>query len=519
MSNLDNDPFDKADIGWMLICSGLVFIMVPAVALIYSGLSGKSSGLRGMWLPLMTAALVTVEWYLWGYAITFTDPNNIFWGSRSTDGVALTRVQKAKFGNQNGPKIPELVFALYQGMFAAFSASLVSGAAIGKGRSLSFLIFISLWSTFVYNPVARWTWSSSGWSNHMGALDFAGGTAVHITSGTTAAVFALFCRFLRRREPRPHIEAQNVINIAFGTALLSFGWLGFNGGSTLAVNVRSVSACMATILAGSFGGFTWCISDYIFFTSEDGRRRFSIYSFCNGIVSGLVAVTPAAGFIPARTAPIFGIVGSFFGILFWAIGRAILNNLWPGPAAAEEGRRGSVDGEVDVGQRGAADGDAQGIVLMNVGRPAGDDINGNAIGGVDAEREDTVSEVDGSSIEVKKDELDIFVLHAVVGFVGMILTGFFASAEATKLDGHTVINGGWLDHNWKQVAYQLADAISGFIYAAVLSLLILCLMETFSRFQLLSFLSPVEKVEGSRSVRGKVDDEVDIAESHDQSNA
>lgn len=121
-----------------------------------------------------------------------------------------------------------------------YSASLVSGAAIGKARTVSFLIFITLWSTFVYNPIARWTWSSKGWSSRMGALDFAGGTAVHITAGTTSAVFALFCRYLCRGKPRLHTEAQNVIHIVLGTALLSFGWLGFNGGSTLAVNIRCV---------------------------------------------------------------------------------------------------------------------------------------------------------------------------------------------------------------------------------------------------------------------------------------
>ena len=253
----------------------------------------------------------------------------------SADSFVLHNDLTIPWGNKPGTKIPQLLYAFYQGMFACFtsvflntffsqdpyadprdnSAAVVSGAVIRKGRPLHFLVFIFIWSTLVYDFVARSSWNPVGWSNYWkgqtsGTFDFAGGTVVHIVSATTSLVYSIFCKWRRpilglpplqkvdkdnlNRPSAPH----NVVNVVLGTAFLWIGWFGFNGGSALGANLRAVSACISTHLAACAGGVMGTLLEYIAASREERDvGRFSVIGFCNGAVAGLVAITPAAGYI------------------------------------------------------------------------------------------------------------------------------------------------------------------------------------------------------------------------------
>ncbi|KAI0241639.1 ammonium transporter, partial [Massospora cicadina] len=204
--------------------------------------------------------------------------------------------------------IPDILFMIYQGMFAAITPALAVGAAAERGRILPTSIFILLWSLFAYNFVACWTWSPNGWGTKLGVLDFAGGTPVHITSGFTALIFS-FMIGQREGHGKEVFKPHNMNNVILGTLLLWFGWFGFNGGSALASNMRAVVACVNTNLAASAGGLTWMLIEFIFI-----ERKYSALAFCSGAVAGLVTITPAAGFVDIPASVLFGVIGSIFCI-------------------------------------------------------------------------------------------------------------------------------------------------------------------------------------------------------------
>ncbi|KIW68882.1 hypothetical protein PV04_04796 [Phialophora macrospora] len=314
-----------ADIGWMMVSSALVFFMIPGLCLHFSGISKPQSTLTLVRLPLITTAVVGCIWYTWGYSLAFSPAvysNNTFtgvsWYGSDLKANAYLDVAARPVGIQGpdpnvmtGPKIPEMVYVFYQGMFACFTASLVAGGAAGKIRVGRFLLFITLWVTLVYCPVARWTWHPSGWSKVRGAMDFAGGTAVHVCSGSSVAAFAVFAQ-LEARDWTATSDAETVqarlpysINhMVLGTALLWIGWFGFNGGSALGANLRAVSACLATQTAASAGGTVGLLLQW-------GLSRLDrMVEFCDGVIAGLVAITPAAGYVPVKYASVFGVVGA-----------------------------------------------------------------------------------------------------------------------------------------------------------------------------------------------------------------
>jgi ammonium transporter len=187
-----------------------------------------------------------------------------------------------------------------------FSPALAIGAAADRGRMLPCIVFMFIWSTIIYDPIACWTWNPAGWTFKMGGLDFAGGTPVHISSGAAALAYSIMLGKRRGYNDvsglpyRPH----NVTHIVLGTVFLWVGWFGFNGGSALGANMRAVMACVVTHLAASVGGVTWVLLDYRL------EKKWSTVGFCSGAVSGLVAITPASGFVPAWSAVIFGVVGA-----------------------------------------------------------------------------------------------------------------------------------------------------------------------------------------------------------------
>jgi ammonium transporter, Amt family len=246
--------------------------------------------------PLILAPReLTPKWWLWGYSLTFSKTGGKFIGN--FENFALMHVLA-----QPVVAAPELTYCVFQLMFAAITPALAIGAAAERGRMLPCVVFIFVWATLVYDPIACWTWNPNGWVAQMGGLDFAGGTPVHISSGSAALAYSLMLGKRRGHGTqelnyRPH----NVTHVIIGTCFLWFGWFGFNGGSAVGANLRATMACVVTNLAASVGGFTWVLMDYRI------EGKWSAIGWCSGAVAGLVAITPGSGFVPAWAAIVFGI--------------------------------------------------------------------------------------------------------------------------------------------------------------------------------------------------------------------
>ncbi|KAI8367787.1 ammonium transporter AmtB-like domain-containing protein [Blakeslea trispora] len=294
--------YNSGDIAWVLISTALVWLMIPGVGYFYSGMARRKNALSLIMSCVLSLVVVSVQWFIWGYSLTFSKTaTNGFIGN--LDNAFLRGV----FGDPSiaSSAVPDLVFCIFQCMFAALTPALAIGSAAERARILPMIIFIFIWSTVVYNVVASWTWNVSGWSAKMGAIDYAGGTPVHITSGFASLAYALI---LGRREGHDHkkeeFKPHNMSNVVLGTALLWFGWFGFNGGSGLAGNLRAAMACVVTNLAASVGAITWMLIDYRV------ERKFSALGFCSGAVAGLVAITPASGYVGPAPAVAIGFLGA-----------------------------------------------------------------------------------------------------------------------------------------------------------------------------------------------------------------
>ncbi|KAK7959426.1 ammonium transporter [Apiospora aurea] len=297
-----NIYYGSGDIAWILTSAALVLLMIPGVGFFYSGLARRKSALSLIFLSMLSIAVVSFQWFFWGYSLAFSHTStNPFIGDLSNFG--LKEVLAAP--SVGSTKMPDVLFCLYQGMFAAITPALAIGAAVDRARLLPIIVFIFVWATIVYDPIAYWTWNPNGWSFVMGGLDFAGGTPVHISSGAAALAYSLM---LGKRTGysnanglpyRPH----NVTHVILGTVFLWVGWFGFNGGSALAGNMRAVMACLVTHIAASCAAITWCLLDYRL------EKKFSVVGFCSGAIAGLVAITPGSGFVTPWAAVIFGVVG------------------------------------------------------------------------------------------------------------------------------------------------------------------------------------------------------------------
>jgi len=291
--------YNLGDIAWVLASTALVWVMIPGVGLFYSGLLRRKNALSMIWTSLASIAVVSFQWFFWGYSLTFSETGNAFIGNLKY--FALKGVlDQPSIGST---RIPAIVFCIYQLMFAAITAALAAGAIAERGRLGPLLVFIFIWTTIVYDPIANWTWNANGWSFVMGGLDFAGGTPVHISSGTAALAISIYLGKRRgygteRLAYKPH----NTTYVILGTVFLWFGWFGFNGGSALSANLRAVQACIVTNLAASVGAVTWMLWDYRI------ERKWSAVGFCSGAISGLVAITPASGYVGAPAAVLFGFV-------------------------------------------------------------------------------------------------------------------------------------------------------------------------------------------------------------------
>ncbi|KAF9529651.1 ammonium transporter [Crepidotus variabilis] len=289
--------YSPGDIAWVLASTALVWIMVPGVGFFYSGLLRRKNALSMIYLSMMTLAVVSFQWFFWGYSLAFSDTGSSFLGDLKHFGL-MGVLERPSMGN---PRIPAIVFCIYQLMFAAITPMLAVGGFAERAHLGPLIVFVFAWSTLVYDPIACWTWNSHGWGFKLGNLDFAGGTPVHISSGTAALAISFYMR--KRRGYGTEALAYKPHNTTFvilGTVLLWFGWFGFNGGSALAANLRAAQACIVTNLSASVGGLTWMLWDYRI------ERKWSAVGFCSGAIAGLVAITPGSGYVGAPAAVLFG---------------------------------------------------------------------------------------------------------------------------------------------------------------------------------------------------------------------
>lgn len=292
---------NSGDTAYILICSALVLFMTPGLAFFYGGMVRRKNVLSILMQCFIAMCLISVQWVLFGYSLSFA-PSDGFWGGLKWLGLGGVGFEPF---SDYAPTIPHQAFMIFQAMFAIITPALIIGAFAERMKFSSFLIFLLLWATFVYAPVCHWVWGVGGWLKKLGALDFAGGTVVHINAGIAALVSALAIG--RRRNFQHHIPApHNLPLVVLGTGMLWFGWFGFNSGSALAANGLAVNAFVVTNTAAAAAGLSWAVIEWI----RNGKP--TIFGVCSGIVAGLVAITPAAGFVSAVSAIIIGSLVSVF---------------------------------------------------------------------------------------------------------------------------------------------------------------------------------------------------------------
>ncbi len=296
----DAPKVDSGDTAWVLASSALVMIMTPALGLFYGGMARKKNVLSTIMFSFVILALISVQWVLFGYSLAFGPDVHGVIGSLSWLG--LNGVGQTPDPNY-AATIPALAYMIFQAMFAIITVALISGAFIDRIKFSAFLVFSLLWATLVYDPIAHWVWGTGGWLHNLGALDFAGGTVVHISSGVSALAIA-FVIGARKGYGKHPMEPHNIPMVILGAALLWFGWFGFNGGSAVASNGLATSAFVVTNTAAAAAALTWVFLSWY-------HKRPSVLGAATGGVVGLVAITPASGFVTPLAAIVIGVVASF----------------------------------------------------------------------------------------------------------------------------------------------------------------------------------------------------------------
>ena len=299
---------NSGDTAWVLVASALVLLMTPALGFFYGGMVRKKNILSTLNLSFIIIALLSLQWILYGYSIAFgSDHGGVIGG---LDFLGFSKVGSNPNPHYAGT-IPHLAFALFQMMFAIITPALITGAFVERVRFKTFLVFTVLWATLVYDPVAHWVWGIGGIFRNLGALDFAGGTVVHITAGYSALAFAIVIGARKGFGSRT-FEPHNIPYSVLGAGLLWAGWFGFNGGSALAANGVAVSAIVATNTAAASAGLVWMLLSW-----KDNKP--SVLGIITGAVVGLVAITPAAGYVTPLSAMAIGAIAapiSYFAIKF-----------------------------------------------------------------------------------------------------------------------------------------------------------------------------------------------------------
>jgi Amt family ammonium transporter len=294
----EGDPVaDSGDTAWMLAATALVMIMLPGLALFYGGLVRRKNVLSTIMHSFFGLAIVSVVWVLVGFSLAFGPDLNGSGLIGNLDYVGFMGVGLIP-STVYGTTIPFVLFAAFQLMFAAITPALITGAFAERKRFASFVLFTVLWSIFVYSPIAHWVWAADGWLFKLGALDFAGGTVVHDSSGVSALVVALLIG--RRVVNGDRMEPHDIPMTVLGAGLLWFGWFGFNAGSALSAGGLAASAFLVTNTAAGAATITWVLASYLH------KRKVSVVGAACGAVAGLVAITPASGFVTAGGALVIG---------------------------------------------------------------------------------------------------------------------------------------------------------------------------------------------------------------------
>ncbi|RKO90771.1 ammonium transporter AmtB-like domain-containing protein, partial [Blyttiomyces helicus] len=384
-------------VGFLTWGAALVFVMTPGLGLFYSGMSGAKNALSLIMVCMLAFAVVTVQWVLFGFSLAFSESGGAFIGDFAHGGLEGVGAQGLLL---TAPQVPSVLYAMYQLMFATITPALIFGSVAERIRLVPAMLFVFLWATVVYDPVAYWTWAARGWIHNIscldtissaapcniGGYDFAGGGPVHIASGFAGLAY---CIKLGKRRHLVH-KAHNMSNVFLGTALLWFGWFGFNGGSAVAATPRAAMAAFVTTIAAACGALSWAMWDYVH------TGKISGLGYCSGAVAGLVAITPASGYVAPWASIIIGVLAG---------------------------------------------------VVCNLS------CNIKNLFGLD-------------------DTLDAWGVHGIGGLLGNILTGIFAQKWIGQLDG-TVLDGGWIEGNWRQVGYQLAGSIAIASWSFVVSYILL----------------------------------------------
>ncbi|HEX5825735.1 MAG TPA: ammonium transporter [Candidatus Limnocylindrales bacterium] len=290
---------DSGDTAWMLAATALVMIMLPGLALFYGGLVRRKNVLSTIMHSFFGLAIVSVVWVLVGFSLAFGPDVNGMGLIGNLDFVGFFNVGLEP-STIYATTIPFVLFAAFQLMFAAITPALITGAFAERKRFASFVLFTVLWSILVYSPIAHWVWATDGWLFKLGALDFAGGTVVHASSGVSALIVALLIG--RRVVNGDRMEPHDIPMTVLGAGLLWFGWFGFNAGSAVAANGLAASAFIVTNTAAAAATLTWVGASYLH------HRKVSVVGAACGAVAGLVAITPASGFVTPGGAILIGLV-------------------------------------------------------------------------------------------------------------------------------------------------------------------------------------------------------------------
>lgn len=348
---------DAGNISWILICSALVFIMSPGVALFYGGMLRKQNMTSIMAQTAIVMGIMALSWCIMGYSLAFSGDSFGIIGDLHDallENVSYETVPE-------GDTIPEMEFMLFQMMFAMITAGIVLGACMERVRFNAIAVFIAIWSVLVYAPMAHWVWGGGLFDRYLTVLDFAGGTVVHICAATTGLALAMF---VGRRSDRVLRRGHSMPMVFIGFAMLWFGWLGFNGGSGLAADGIAVNAVVVTIIAPAAGMISWALVQY----RHVGHT--GALGLVSGALAGLVAITPAAGYVKPGPAIIIGLIGGalcYYGVLFMrsrsgtddaldvfgvhgvgAIWGAIATGLFANPSMVKEGYEGLFYGGIDL---------------------------------------------------------------------------------------------------------------------------------------------------------------------------
>ena len=289
---------DTGDTAWILISSALVMLMTPGLALFYGGMVRTKNVLGTIMQSFIALGVISIQWVIYGYSLAFGPDIGHVIGSLKW--VGLQGVGLEPFPDYSAT-IPHQAFMIFQMMFAVITPALITGAFAERFKFKTYLVFLILWATFVYDPIAHWVWGTGGWIKNLGALDFAGGLVVHISSGV-AALAAVLVVGKRRGYGDEPMPPHNMTMTLLGAALLWFGWFGFNGGSAVASGSLATSAFVVTHISTAAAALSWMIAEWLY------RGEPTVLGAASGAVAGLVAITPASGFVGPISAILIGLV-------------------------------------------------------------------------------------------------------------------------------------------------------------------------------------------------------------------